>query len=570
MPIPVPRILRSVPAAWVSQAADDRKRSRRAARNAIVTAALGFILVLTGAGIYVGITAKATEQERAVYLLDREIAHETLHARADLEDFLATGRKELLERHGVAMKNLASSLSAMKEKSRLGGPSASATGNAVDALSAAIGDWRARYVRVAIRLRLSGKERESNILRGMQQRGVSATHSRMIERRLDALQGMSDAWLEDLRTSTAGRRASALWVLLAGFLVAFGGVAYFVRWHLVQRSILLRRSARLEDLAEYADRMHHLDNADEAARSLASSIAPGGRRSTVLFRIPGESGMRIAAYTGEVPPSAGNSPVLADKEACPVMRTGQRFVIRDPKVEPPCNCPVCASRDGGYACVPLLAQGKTAGLVNWQAAEGRSPSPASLNRVEEFARVTSLALTNLFSLEGAKHDALTDQLTGVANRRFLDGYLAKQLQISLRQERTIGVLMLDLDLFKRFNDQNGHLAGDSVLKAAAKAAVAAVREEDLVARYGGEEFSVILPDADIAKALEIAERIRKGIAGMRVEELPGLLPPVITVSVGAAVAPAHGNTVQAILRAADLALYSAKEKGRNQVVAAPG
>ena len=90
-----------------------------------------------------------------------------------------------------------------------------------------------------------------------------------------------------------------------------------------------------------------------------------------------------------------------------------------------------------------------------------------------------------------------------------------------------------------------------------------------MARYGGEEFAVVLPDADRAATLEIAERIRSGVEEMRVDGLSSLRPPVVTVSIGAAEAPAHGRTVQAVLRAADEALYAAKERGRNRVVATP-
>jgi len=293
-------------------------------------------------------------------------------------------------------------------------------------------------------------------------------------------------------------------------------------------------------------------------------------RATVLLRIPETPGMRIAAHTRALLPNAGDSPVLSDRAACMVMRTGTRFLLRNPATEPPCECPVCASTDSGYVCAPLLAQGGMAGLVNWQAEPGQSPGAADPGRIEELARVTSLALTNLFSLERAMHDAVTDQLTGVANRRFLDGYLGKQFQISLRQGRPLGVLMLDLDRFKAFNDANGHQAGDALLRAAAAVAGACVRDGDLVARYGGEEFAVVLPDADRAAALEIAERIRSCIEAMRIDGQPGLKSPVITVSIGLAVAPGDGRTVQALVRAADEALYAAKERGRNRVVPAQG
>ena len=569
VPFPIFRYLGYVRSGGVSFKRGDRKRTGMAMTISIAITSAGIVIGLIGAGSYYGITTGASIMERRIYMADREIAHQILRARSDLTDFLATGRTELLQGHQASMKKLDESLAAMRDASREGGVPTTATRAAVESLNAAIQDWDISYARVAIKLRLANSDRPTNILRGMQQKGISATHSRTIERRLDALQRSSDSWLADLRGRASARRRTALWILLAGILVLLGGAAYFVSWHVIQRRIQLLLRARLEDLGDYADRMHHLANADEAATALTASIGGKSNRSTVLLRIPGEPGMRIAAFTGQLPPDAGTSPVLGDRGACPVMRTGERFLLRDPRIGPPCECPACASRDDGYACVPLLAQGKTAGLINWQAGKGLSLTTAEINRIEEFARVTSLALTNLFSLEGAKHDAVTDQLTGVANRRFLDGYLAKQLQISLRQKRPLGVLMLDLDLFKAFNDRNGHQAGDSLLRAAARTTETAVRDEDLVARYGGEEFAVVLPDADMKTTLEVAERIRSGISQMNMDEYPSLHPPLITVSIGAVVAPANGRTSHEVLRVADLALYEAKEKGRNRVVAVP-
>jgi diguanylate cyclase (GGDEF)-like protein len=545
----------------------DGKRAGLAVRISIATTLIGLVIGLIGTVIYYGIIASTSSIERRIFVADREVARQLLRSRSDLDDYLATGRKEFLLSHQAALIKLKEALTAMKYTSISGSEQALVTRDALMLLSAEIQEWETKYAMKAIKLRQTDYAVDASILQGMRDRGISAGYTRKIERSLDDLQRGSDSWLSYLRQKASARRDTALRLLLVGFFMLVGGGAYFVSWYVVRLEYLLQRSRLLENLAVYADRMHHIVSVDQAASALTASIGGGENLSTVLISIPDESGMRIVASTGDPSSDAAKSPVLGDKEACPVMRTGQRFMFRDQKQELPCECPACATRDGGYVCVPLLAQGRIVGLANWQAGRGRKPATPDLDRIEEYARVTSLALSNLFSLEGAKHDALTDKLTGVSNRRFLDGYLGKQFQISLRQKHPLGILMLDLDKFKAFNDHNGHPAGDTLLGAVARTALNAVREGDLVARYGGEEFAVVLPDADMTKTLEIAERIRLDIENLLVDTLPSLQPPLITVSIGAAVAPADGRTYQEVLQAADKALYRAKAGGRNRVIA---
>jgi diguanylate cyclase (GGDEF)-like protein/PAS domain S-box-containing protein len=170
--------------------------------------------------------------------------------------------------------------------------------------------------------------------------------------------------------------------------------------------------------------------------------------------------------------------------------------------------------------------------------------------------------------------AMTDDLTGLANRRAFDGVLAREWQRTLRERTQLSLLMLDLDIFKGLNDRYGHQAGDDCLRAVAGEITKAVhRPGDLAARYGGEEIAVILGNTDAAGALEVAERIRAAVSGL------GLPNPAnaqghgrVTISIGAATAICRaGNAMEmpaALVTAADAALYAAKEQGRNRVVAA--
>ena len=156
--------------------------------------------------------------------------------------------------------------------------------------------------------------------------------------------------------------------------------------------------------------------------------------------------------------------------------------------------------------------------------------------------------------------ALTDGLTGVANRRSFDEFLAREVLAATRDDMPLSLLLLDLDFFKALNDVHGHQVGDDVLRGVGLALKTACRPGDLAARYGGEEFVVVLPGVATSGAVEIAERLRSEIAALK-----GSVP--VTVSVGVSSLPADAATVEGLIVAADRALYTAKRLGRDRVVA---
>ena len=160
--------------------------------------------------------------------------------------------------------------------------------------------------------------------------------------------------------------------------------------------------------------------------------------------------------------------------------------------------------------------------------------------------------------------SVTDALTGLYNRRHLMGTLANEVQRSRRLRRTFSVLMADVDHFKPYNDTNGHLAGDAALVKVAEILRKATRGVDSVARYGGEEFLIMLLEAPMATAAIVAERIRARVA---IEPFEG---GKVTMSIGIAEYPSHGDTPEELIASADAAMYKAKSQGRNRVVAASG
>ncbi len=156
----------------------------------------------------------------------------------------------------------------------------------------------------------------------------------------------------------------------------------------------------------------------------------------------------------------------------------------------------------------------------------------------------------------------TDGLTGLPNRRHLMETLEKEVRRAKRNDRPFSLLMIDVDNFKQYNDTFGHLAGDEVLKGLADVLSAAIRTADYAARYGGEEFTVVLPETPLEGATEVAERIRE-----RVEQHPfGASGSRVTLSIGIGEFPSDGDTLEAVIKGADGALYAAKGYGRNRVV----
>jgi diguanylate cyclase (GGDEF)-like protein len=166
------------------------------------------------------------------------------------------------------------------------------------------------------------------------------------------------------------------------------------------------------------------------------------------------------------------------------------------------------------------------------------------------------------------HDrAVRDALTGLYNRGYLEESLDREESRARRSSQSLGVMMIDIDHFKRCNDMFGHAAGDTVLRAVAQHMLSLARGEDILCRYGGEEFALVMAHASPATMLERAEKICLGVQNLEIESDGRRVGP-ITLSAGIAIFPDHGESGQAVLQAADAALYRAKAAGRNCVVMA--
>ncbi len=160
-------------------------------------------------------------------------------------------------------------------------------------------------------------------------------------------------------------------------------------------------------------------------------------------------------------------------------------------------------------------------------------------------------------------------MTGLFNRRYLKETLERELQRASRKKLTLGVIMLDVDGFKQFNDSFGHIAGDAILQELGAMLLANVRKEDIPSRYGGDEFIIVMPDASQEVTHKRAEVLREKVHHIHIQSEGQALDPV-TLSIGIAIIHEDGLTSAAVLKTVDAALYRAKREGRDRVVSAPG
>jgi diguanylate cyclase (GGDEF)-like protein len=231
-----------------------------------------------------------------------------------------------------------------------------------------------------------------------------------------------------------------------------------------------------------------------------------------------------------------------------------------------------AHADGHYALShPLLpsASGSPAvGLVT-VARRDRAFSIAERDLFSYLASQASVSIENVDLHETVQRQAVTDELTGLFNHRRFQEVMTREVERARRFGHSLGLILLDLDDFKRINDQHGHLQGDRVLREVARVLLESCREIDEPARYGGEELAIALPQTDLAGAAEFGERLRLRIEALEIPVLGGNGSVRITASVGAAALPqSAGTDKDALVAAADSALYRAKRLGKNRVATA--
>ncbi len=218
-------------------------------------------------------------------------------------------------------------------------------------------------------------------------------------------------------------------------------------------------------------------------------------------------------------------------------------------------------------CVPMMAQGEALGILHLMPPSHQPLSPEKQLLTTTVAEHVAIAIANLKLRQTLKNQSIRDPLTGLFNRRYMEEALDLEIKRSQRGDTGMGLIMLDVDHFKRFNDTFGHEAGDLVLRELGSFLQSMIRNSDIGCRYGGEEFMLLLPEASLEATHQRAEQVRLGVKQLKLEFRRQPLGPV-NLSLGVACLPQHGTTAEDLIRAADTALYQAKGKGRDQVVIA--
>jgi diguanylate cyclase (GGDEF)-like protein len=324
-----------------------------------------------------------------------------------------------------------------------------------------------------------------------------------------------------------------------------------------QTRVQVERLFAMTDMLQSAG--DHTD-ANSVLRATASELLP---RFGIALYVFNNSRDRLVLSTDWGDHGTDELPTTVAPSQCWALKRGK------PHINEPGDGKLCCEHHSGSAHVlelPMVARGEILGLLQVYAVG--EDGLERLNEIWSLATALgdamSLALSNIMLREKLSNQALRDALTGLYNRRYMEDTLLRFSRLAERENKPLSAIMIDLDHFKRLNDEHGHAMGDAVLRDVASTLIGCLRESDVACRYGGEELIVLLPSCDIEDAAEKAEVIRSRIAALsQTHNVP------VSASLGVATIPVTSASPAELVAAADAALYRAKQAGRNQVMLAP-
>ncbi|MEI6778176.1 MAG: diguanylate cyclase [Chloroflexales bacterium] len=253
-----------------------------------------------------------------------------------------------------------------------------------------------------------------------------------------------------------------------------------------------------------------------------------------------------------------------------MMHTGCSLSIPDTRANPTWVEHPATRWVASYASAPIRIRDRTLGFLNVDSGRAGFFHDGHAERLMAFADQAAIAIENARLYAEVQALAITDPLTGLFNRRGLFHLGEREVERALRFHKPLAIVMIDLDHFKHINDTYGHPIGDRVLHTVAMCCRAELRNVDVIARYGGEEFVALLPETDLANAMQVSERLRQSVEVMTVpdslEQRVFITSIHVTVSLGIAMLTPDTPNLAAIIVRADQALYAAKQAGRNRVV----
>jgi diguanylate cyclase (GGDEF)-like protein len=574
-------------------------------RNQVLFLTLPLLLVLLGV---VGLLFYNYWQINQINLSTEENEMAALRARSLLEGlremdisvrgYASTGREVFLRGYGSAAQSVSQDLDGLRNLNT----HASSTGSSLGTIRKDIEAWKSQCASPAIEGVKAGHSAKdvTAMLNGC---GVFATVEKGIARFHEASRNAAAA-------SRNNRQRAIHRALVSGVVLAvLFGVLLLLLVHFVSHSIsdsvhqLIRASERLREgdfeptlppetqnefgvLSRSFLHMAHALRQDReelgAIKRFSEAVTECTSESEVydhilhalrdrfhpnqviIFKLrPEEDFLEAVSSLNPLPEKVQEWPVIEGKHSCKAVRMGRSFRVNDVSVEPPCPSKFALPTEGSYYCAPLIAGGIIIGAVRLEGESG-SWTPERESLLESYLSTSASVLSTLQLLQTMREQANIDPLTGLYNRRFCKDYARKLMAMARRKDTPLGFIMLDLDHFKEINDMYGHEVGDRILKQFARTVTQSMRETNLTARLGGEEFVVLLPDTGPSACQVVAERIRRAVAHMNMPQIKGKNLPQITVSLGIAVYPEHGGTLEEMLQSSDRALYESKRAGRNR------
>lgn len=343
-------------------------------------------------------------------------------------------------------------------------------------------------------------------------------------------------------------------------------------------------ASRVKELQQSTEEMNQLNEMGEQLQSCQTIAEAGEISAQYIKRIcPSSHGalylINNSNNLAEATAMWGDPPFTQEVFAplgCWAIRRGRKHLVDAD--HPGLRCEhITGPASGQYLCVPLLVNGETIGILHLnhvdlqEQGQTRTTGPLytdhKIQIIMTIAEHTALAISNLRLKDILRQQSIRDALTGLFNRRYMEETLERELKRAERENTQVGVIMFDIDHFKEFNDIAGHDGGDALLRELGSFLKRNTRGDDVVCRYGGEEFLGVLSGANAEKTRLQAERMRQGVKELLVYHLGKPLPKC-TISLGVGVFPENGTTSETLLKAADNALYRAKNEGRDRVIMA--
>jgi diguanylate cyclase (GGDEF)-like protein len=507
-------------------------------------------------------------------LRSQSLLNEVLYARVDISDvqsaeraYILTGDSGQLASYRVARARLDSRLS----RAQALAAALPEDRPALDALVALMHE-RLEAAQALIDARTSS---DSEAQRRVVQRGSDEILTAALRGALQDFQNTQDRRLGDADRSLAQLTGMArlAWVATA-VLVTLGSVFAFA---FLYRQANSRRRAEVElrrtigeqervlfEVSAMSTMMElvHICRSQAEANHVIGEVLPQLLPSVsgaLYVARPSQSALELQFKWGQ----GAMTKVFAPDECWALRRSRTHLVER---ARSAIMCRHIEPTEEACLCAPLVGHGEMLGVLHL-ASSHRGSLPAEVQRLAGvLAEQLSLALGNLRLQETLRSRSERDPLTDLYNRRHLELSAERELARANRHGHSLTFIMLDVDHFKQFNDKHGHDAGDAVLREVAHVLKRHTRTEDIACRYGGEEFLLVLPGCTLEDAYPKAEAIREATAQSRVS-VGGATLSRVTVSLGIACYPQHGERIEELIRAADAALYKAKAAGRNQIVA---